>query len=366
MKKIYKLCFSCFIMSVLIFSPALSSVFAEDYLLYFKGKNVYDSIDFSLYELKNLPSDVISESVYIPKGFGGKKIMVKGVKLAYLLEKKCGVKVKDCDVLFFASNDKAYSTQSYSDILDSKHGYLVALELDGVPVDLYNRESGFQIYKHKDGLFQQDIVFKSVKSIKLPAEFSHASKSFYNVFTDISSKYKYSEEAINYMASNNIINGMNDGEFDPGAKITRAQLSKLIIEALNFGKTDYTGDFSDVSHSSWYAEYVSSVVKYGLFTGYEDGSFRPEKGINRQELVAVAVRLALKESLVTREELKKYDIQNTDFIDKGSIGGWAGSAVAWLESQDVLSAFVGSRFEPLREANRAEATYLIYKILFDL
>ena len=55
-------------------------------------------------------------------------------------------------------------------------------------------------------------------------------------FTDFDDVSDYAKEAVAYMAGTGIINGFEDGSFNPKAPATRAQAAKLIYEALGKGK----------------------------------------------------------------------------------------------------------------------------------
>lgn len=54
---------------------------------------------------------------------------------------------------------------------------------------------------------------------------------------------------------------------------------------------DYAGtSFSDVKAGSWYAPYVQWASKQGLVKGYEDGTFKPEQNVTREEMVTMLFR----------------------------------------------------------------------------
>ena len=49
--------------------------------------------------------------------------------------------------------------------------------------------------------------------------------------------------------------------------------------------------FSDVDDSAAYAEAIEAGVALKMFTGYEDGTFKPEGDITRAEFAAIVVRM---------------------------------------------------------------------------
>ena len=58
-------------------------------------------------------------------------------------------------------------------------------------------------------------------------------------------------------------------------------------------------DYSDVNQSAWYASYVNKISELNAFSGYEDGTFRPDNQITQEEFIKTVVCLicgALNES----------------------------------------------------------------------
>ena len=84
----------------------------------------------------------------------------------------------------------------------------------------------------------------------------------------------------------------NRGLFRPEDSLSRAEavamLARLSVD--EEGKSLYsaaagTGGFSDVEPGNWYAPYVAFARRYGIASGYPDGTFRPEQPVSRAELV---------------------------------------------------------------------------------
>ncbi len=102
--------------------------------------------------------------------------------------------------------------------------------------------------------------------------------------------HKY-EEAIVYLFEEDIISGYPDGTFKPDKTINRAELLKIIIES-NFNETDYesfedTSCFSDVTGNLWFSKYVCFAKNKEIIEGYPDGTFKPEREINLIESLKI-------------------------------------------------------------------------------
>lgn len=87
-----------------------------------------------------------------------------------------------------------------------------------------------------------------------------------------------------------IVEGYADGTYRPRNSINRAELTKIIIEAV------YTGaeiqqflsvasifPFRDVSGDAWFSDYVYMAAGKGIVEGYDDRTFKPSNTVNFAE-----------------------------------------------------------------------------------
>lgn len=97
--------------------------------------------------------------------------------------------------------------------------------------------------------------------------------------------------AIQYMKERELVEGYEDGTFKPYQEINRAEALKVLLGAITKEQNTDTTDFyfPDVSPTDWYFEYVVAAFNSGLVEGYPDGSFHPEKTINKAESLKVAL-----------------------------------------------------------------------------
>ena len=92
-------------------------------------------------------------------------------------------------------------------------------------------------------------------------------------------------EAVNTMAALGIINGKDDGNFDPEGIVTRAEMAKMICVAMN-GGTDPNlnggGLYPDtVGH--WAAGYIDYCTNMGYVSGDTNGNFNPDATVTGTE-----------------------------------------------------------------------------------
>jgi len=115
-------------------------------------------------------------------------------------------------------------------------------------------------------------------------------------FQDVPSNYPYAD-AINYIQSNNIVQGYPDGTYRPDNTINRAEFTKIVIGANGY-KPDTTSSsiysltgltFSDIQAGAWYVPYLHQAVSTGVIAGYPDGTFKPQNNVNFAEAAKIIV-----------------------------------------------------------------------------
>ena len=101
------------------------------------------------------------------------------------------------------------------------------------------------------------------------------------------------KEAVTVLATLNVINGKEDGSYDPTGTITRGEMAKMICVILNGGNDPVLGEtvadsYSDTA-SHWAKAYIEYCTTLGIVAGKGDGTFDP-KG---QVTVAEAGKMVL-------------------------------------------------------------------------
>lgn len=361
---------------VLVIALILTQVSAfaatGDSVLSIGGVGVKTELKLSIDDLKAMPVEAqINKEYSYNSKTGEKTANVKGVSLAYLLSEKAGVIADDAEVIFEASDNYPVDPQSLQDIKNNDLQYVLAYEIDGeakeeVYIYRNQKEDGEfgTVYKYinKITVGEAIAVIEAVGEtapIETEGEVAEAV-----VFTDITEKYKFAEEAINGLVEKGIVNGMGNGLYAPQDEFTRAQFCKMIVMGLNLEKKDYIDGFSDVLKDAWYATYVQAAVESGLFKGNTDGTFQPDKKITRQEMAVVAARAAIKLEKVSAEKLAKFVMEKSSYEDKADVPEWASNSVAWLEAGGVFVDVAAEKFEPIKNVNRAEAAVVVFRTLF--
>ena len=221
--------------------------------------------------------------------------------------------------------------------------------------------------KNYDGTLSPVPTQFSQEGGKWVAEIKRKSNSTYMVVTQNKSfadvKSHWAKEDIDILASKLIINGMNEKEFMPEGKVTRAQLASIIVRSLGLTGNSTSVKFSDVNNSDWYAGVIGAAVDAGIVSGYKDNTFKPNAFVTKEETAAMVVRamnFAGDDTNIAADEVNQ---QLTKLADGSKINDWAKSAVAVAVKKGVIQGNEKKIFAPKGNSSRAEATVMIKKML---
>ncbi|MGP0584256.1 S8 family serine peptidase [Paenibacillus timonensis] len=183
-------------------------------------------------------------------------------------------------------------------------------------------------------------------------------------FTDVTlEKYAWAVDAIEILASKDILAGSLDGSFHPETQVTRAEFVSMLVRALEL-KADPNAvsavSFSDVPAGNWYEEAVKIATSRGLISGYASGIFAPDRPITRGEMAVV-----LSKTLELLGHSTGSAGEVVGFADQTRIPSWASESVARVTSLGIMKGKAGNRFEAELPTTRAEAAVVVYRIFKD-
>ncbi|OZI10922.1 hypothetical protein CEW92_14155 [Bacillaceae bacterium SAS-127] len=135
----------------------------------------------------------------------------------------------------------------------------------------------------------------------------------------------------------------------PNEKITRAQFTKILVNALSLKAGANTKEFSDVKASKWYYDYVRIASSQGIISGYSDGNFQPGANITRDQMAAMIYR-AFSPTI-------KFPTSANTFKDVPSTS-FAYEAIGKLAANGIVQGY-GDTFKPHSQATRGQAIAII-------
>ncbi len=170
-------------------------------------------------------------------------------------------------------------------------------------------------------------------------------------FSDTTEIPSWATEAIEELMGQGVIQGNDDGSFAPNRQLNRAEVSKIIV--LSSGvDLDTTGGspFPDVSEGDWFYDYVITMYNYGWINGYPDGLFRPGVGINRAEIAKMVVNAF---------ELEQ-DLSGAPHFDDTAESDWFYGYVETAYNNGLMRGYGDGTFGPANAVTRAETVKIVY------
>lgn len=169
--------------------------------------------------------------------------------------------------------------------------------------------------------------------------------------------------AIDTLGTYGILSGVGGGSFAPDAVLTRAELASMLSQALNLAPGP-SGLFSDVPDGRWYTEKIGAVAAFGLMNGTDNGAFEPDAYLTQEQLIAVMGRLARFLNFNADDYAGK---RAETALANGSLSAfapWARSGADLLANYDrgMLCAEL-SEIDPGASATRAQAAATLCAIL---
>ncbi|NEW08538.1 S-layer homology domain-containing protein [Paenibacillus sp. SYP-B3998] len=145
-----------------------------------------------------------------------------------------------------------------------------------------------------------------------------------------------------------IIQGVENGNFEPERGLTRAEWVTLVNRLFQYQELKPT-KFSDVKVNDWFSKDVQVATAAGYINGYEDSTFKPNAVLTRQEAAA----------MISRVLNLKADDQAPSFSDGNLIAPWARESISAVYQKGIIQGFQDESFQPTKAITRAEAMLLL-------
>ncbi len=173
-------------------------------------------------------------------------------------------------------------------------------------------------------------------------------------FSDVDSSAWYAE-AVDYVVSKNLFNGITDTTFEPQTAMSRAMFVTVLGRKSNVDITLYPGtSFTDVPGNTYFSPYVQWAYYNGLVDGVGNYKFNPNGKITREQMASILFAYAGKTGNNVTSTAGAID----SFPDGGNVASWATAAMDWAISHEVINGSNG-RLDPKGSANRAQVAQLL-------
>ncbi len=114
-------------------------------------------------------------------------------------------------------------------------------------------------------------------------------------FTDVS-EGDWFYNPVCFVFENGLMTGTSADTFEPNTSLSRAMLV-AVLHRLEGSPAASGGDFTDVAEGDWYAQAVNWAASVGVVNGFDDGTFQPNTAITREQLAAILRNYAVYKGL---------------------------------------------------------------------
>ena len=174
-------------------------------------------------------------------------------------------------------------------------------------------------------------------------------------FTDVKNSDWY-YEAVKYALNNGLFKGISSESFGPDASMNRAMLVTVLFRMDKAEGSSQKSAFSDVASGLWYSDAVSWASENGIVTGYQDGTFRPEQTVSREQLAAIIYRY----SNYRKTSLKAGGADLTA-PDAAEVSSWSREAMSWCMENGIITGMNDGRLAPGENTSRAQVAAVIMR-----
>lgn len=151
------------------------------------------------------------------------------------------------------------------------------------------------------------------------------------------------ETSIEFLYNRGVVEGYPDGSFGPDREVNRAEIMKIILGASFESDIGHRLNcFPDV-RGDWFAKYVCLAKEEGIIEGYPDGKFKPAQAVNMVEALKMGI-----ESFP---------------VNVGSASNpWYQKYIDFVHDNNVFSRY---SVLPQKNMTRGEMAYLIHQLMLD-
>lgn len=161
--------------------------------------------------------------------------------------------------------------------------------------------------------------------------------------------FEYVEQAATY----GLMNGQGNGTFAPTRPITRAETAMVLYNLEPRQSFVVQQVFPDVSLSAWYATCVQWAYENEVVTGLPDGTYLPNEGISRQDMVTLLYRY--------EGEPKVTGGHCAQFTDGNTVATHAKNAMEWAIENGIITGNPDKTLTPRNTISRAEFAAVIVR-----
>ena len=191
---------------------------------------------------------------------------------------------------------------------------------------------------------------------KAPAEGEDDKAPAADPYADVST---WAKDAVAAVVEKKLID-MGETGFAPKETMTRGVLVEALYrlaEKPALAEDAEVKTFTDVAEDSAFAAAVAWASSTNVVAGYDDGTFLPDKAMNRAEIAAVLFRYAKAEA--------EAEDNLAGFPDVDKVQNWAKDALNWAVASKLIAGN-GANLDPTGTATREQVAVILNRYITEV
>ena len=165
--------------------------------------------------------------------------------------------------------------------------------------------------------------------------------------------YPWAETAVRYCYNNGIMSGDDNGNFNLGRNITRAQMARIFTDAFGLRESSWSY-FADVKPADWYYHYALAIQSRMPVRGI---NFNGSEYVTREEFAATLIRAAGKQAA------SGFSVTSYSFADSAEVDDAYKNLVETAVSEFYMRGDNNELLHPKNLLTCAEACCILYRAL---
>ena len=181
-------------------------------------------------------------------------------------------------------------------------------------------------------------------------------------FTDVSRSDWY-YQFVDYVTSKGYFNGTAETTFAPAENMTRAMFVTVLFRFHGAKGDSSQSAFTDVAPGEWYTAAINWAAANRIVDGVGNGKFAPNDPITRAQMCTMIERyldLYRKAWKVTLPETGSVSVM----VDESAIPAYALAAVKQCQRHGLVNGFEDGTFRPNDLSTRAQVAAVIYRLSY--
>jgi sugar lactone lactonase YvrE len=169
----------------------------------------------------------------------------------------------------------------------------------------------------------------------------------------------WAEDYILAVACEGIMNGYDDGTFGPNNNVTRADMAEFIIKGVFGDDFIYSSIpyLPDVPETHPAFKYIQKMYEEGIATGYDDGTYKPSRRVNRAQMSIFIIRALYGDD---------FSYSSTPYFPDVPDTHWAFKYIQKMYEEGIATGYDDGAYKPLKKVNRAQLAIFLARAFLDI